>query len=136
MPDCPRNRLGPASDHTVENAAEALRTRTQSEGADLVIEAMGSASGLASTFELVRFEWRVTHSVQLEDNAQLRQPRVDMIPRLRVRNEYIHSRTKPARVIQTRSIDANALGTLRRRRFESRIRARPALVLTTGPYSA
>jgi L-iditol 2-dehydrogenase len=39
---------------------EQLRTRTDSEGASLVIEASGNARGLAATFGLARFAGRIT----------------------------------------------------------------------------
>lgn len=44
-----------------EDLAAAVRERTGSEGADLVIEASGNPLGLASTFELARFGGRVTN---------------------------------------------------------------------------
>jgi L-iditol 2-dehydrogenase len=47
-------------DPSSEDAAAKLRAETQSEGADLVIGASGSPSGLASTFELARFAGRIT----------------------------------------------------------------------------
>jgi 2-desacetyl-2-hydroxyethyl bacteriochlorophyllide A dehydrogenase len=50
--------LDPGSD--VNAVRRALDEQTGSEGADLVIEASGSAPGLASTFELARHAGRIT----------------------------------------------------------------------------
>jgi L-iditol 2-dehydrogenase len=50
--------LHPGSD--VNAVRRALDEQTGSEGADLVIEASGSAPGLASTFELARHAGRIT----------------------------------------------------------------------------
>jgi L-iditol 2-dehydrogenase len=48
-------------DPSSEDAAEALRRITGADGADLVVEASGNPRGIASTFELARFNGRIVN---------------------------------------------------------------------------